>query len=140
MILPVIVLALTGVPRIVLPTREKVIDVMESPYVRFAQSRGSSMRFIISHHAMRNLILPALTLQLASVGEVLGGSILIEQVFSYPGLGQAAVTAALGGDAPLLVGIVLATTSLVFMGNLCANVLYVLIDPRIRSGRVRYGS
>ena len=84
------------------------------------------------HHGLRNLMLPALTLQCASISEIFGGSVLVEQVFSYPGLGQAAVTAGLGGDAPLLVGIALASAALVFAGNLLANALYGVVDPRMR--------
>ena len=66
------------------------------------------------------------------MSEIVGGSVLVEQVFSYPGLGQAAVTAGLGGDAPLLVGIALACTVLVFAGNLIANLLYGVVDPRMK--------
>ena len=98
-------------------------------------ARGESTGSILRRHGVRNLIVPALTLQLASVGEVFGGSVLVEQVFSYPGLGQAAVTAGLGGDAPLLVGIALGSAAFVFAGNALANVLHALIDPRVREGR-----
>lgn len=140
MVLPALTLALTGVSSVVLHTREKVIDVMESDYVRFARARGESMGVILRRHGLRNLIMPALTLQLASIGEVFGGSVLVEQVFSYPGLGQAAVTAGLGGDAPLLVGIALGSAALVFAGNSLANVLYALIDPRMREGRLNDAS
>ena len=76
-------------------------------------------------------------LHLASLSEIFGGSILIEQVFSYPGLGQAAVTAGLGGDAPLLVGIALASALLVFSGNVLADALAMLMDPRMRKGARR---
>ena len=89
---------------------------------------------MLSRHGLRNLVLPALTLQLASVGEIFGGSVLVEQVFSYPGLGQAAVTAGLGGDAPLLVGIALGSAAFVFAGNALANVLYAVVDPRLGEG------
>lgn len=135
MALPALTLALTGVPSVALHTREKVIDVMGSDYVRFVRARGESTGSILRRHGVRNLIVPALTLQLASVGEVFGGSVLVEQVFSYPGLGQAAVTAGLGGDAPLLVGIALGSAAFVFAGNALANVLHALIDPRVREGR-----
>ena len=134
LVLPALTLSVTGVANIALHTREKVIDVMASPYVRFARTRGESTRSIVMRHGLRNLVLPALTLQCASISEIFGGSVLVEQVFSYPGLGQAAVTAGLGGDAPLLVGIALASAALVFGGNLLANVLYGVIDPRMRGG------
>jgi peptide/nickel transport system permease protein len=79
-------------------------------------------------------MLPAITLQFASISEIFGGSVLVEQVFSYPGLGKAAVSAGLGGDAPLLLGIAVISAALVFGGNLIANLLYGIIDPRIRRG------
>ena len=89
---------------------------------------------IIFHHGIRNVLLPAMTLQFASVSEIIGGSVLVEQVFSYPGLGQAAVAAGTGSDVPLLMGITLITAAIVFLGNFLANVLYGVVDPRIRKG------
>lgn len=134
LVLPALTLSVTGVANIALHTREKVIDVMVSPYIRFARTRGERTRSIVLRHGLRNLVLPALTLQFAQISEIFGGSVLVEQVFSYPGLGQAAVTAGLGGDAPLLVGIALASAAIVFGGNLVANLLYGVIDPRMRKG------
>lgn len=135
--LPAITLSLTGVANIALHTREKTIDVMESDYVKFARARGASTRAIVMRHGLRNLALPAVTLQLASIAEIFGGSVLVEQVFSYPGLGQAAVTAGLGGDGALLAGIAVLSAALVFGGNLLANVLYGVLDPRMaRRGAV----
>jgi peptide/nickel transport system permease protein len=90
----------------------------------------------VVRHGLRNLALPAVTIQFAQIAEIFGGSVLVEQVFSYPGLGQAAVTAGVGGDAPLLVGVALVSAALVFGGNLVANILYGVIDPRMRAGRV----
>lgn len=134
MVLPALTLSLVGVANIALHTREKTIDVLESDYIRFARSRGLSLWEALRHHGLRNLMLPALTLQFASISEIFGGSVLVEQVFSYPGLGQAAVTAGLGGDAALLVGIALVSAALVFAGNLIANILYGVVDPRIKEG------
>ena len=136
-ILPAAALSLTGISSIALHPREKMIEVMESDYVLFARARGESELSIILRHGLRNLSLPAITLQFASVSEIIGGSVLVEQVFSYPGLGQAAVTAGLGGDAPLLLGITVVTAVLVFAGNLAANLLYGAVDPRIRKGAAR---
>ena len=90
---------------------------------------------MVLHHGLRNVALPAVTLQCASISEIFGGSVLVEQVFSYPGLGQAAVTAGLGGDVALLAGIALVSAALVFGGNLLANVLYGVLDPRMREGK-----
>ena len=106
---------------------------MESEYVRFARVRGESTGSIMKHHVLRNVALPALTLQFASISEIFGGSVLVEQVFSYPGLGQAAVTAGVGSDVALLAGIALVSALFVFGGNTIANVLYGVIDPRMKT-------
>ncbi len=137
LVLPALTLSVTGVANIALHTREKVVDVLESDYVRFARARGESELSVIMHHSLRNVALPAVTLQCAFISEVFGGSVLVEQVFSYPGLGQAAVTAGLGGDVALLAGIALVSAALVFGGNLLANILYGVLDPRMRVGEGR---
>ena len=111
-----------------------MIDVMESEYVLFARARGESRWSILKNHGLRNILLPAMTLQFASISEIFGGSVLVEQVFSYPGLGQAAVTAGLGSDVPLLMAITIISALFVFGGNFIANVLYGIVDPRIRKG------
>lgn len=134
-ILPCLTLSISGMSAIILHTREKMVQVMESDYVLFAKARGETKSQIVFRHGIRNILLPALTLQLASVSEILGGSVLVEQVFSYPGLGQAAVTAGLGGDVSLLLGITVISAALVFTGNLAANLLYGVVDPRMRKGR-----
>lgn len=131
-VLPALTLSITGVANIALHTREKMIDVMESDYVLFARARGESERAIALRHGLRNVLLPGITLQFASIGEIIGGSVLVEQVFSYPGLGQAAVAAGIGSDLPLLLGITVITAAIVFLGNLTADLLYGVIDPRIR--------
>ncbi len=136
-ILPALTLSITGVANIAMHTREKMIDVLETDYVLFAKAQGESTLSIVWRHGLRGVALPALTLQFASVSEIIGGSVLVEQVFSYPGLGQAAVTAGLGSDLPLLLGITLLTSVIVFGGNLVADLLYGVVDPRIRRGAAR---
>ena len=131
------VTALDRLRHAVLHTREKLVDVLESDYVLFARARGESWRSIVLRHGLRNVLLPAITLQFASVSEIIGGSVLVEQVFSYPGLGQAAVEAGLGSDLPLLLGITVITAAIVFLGNLIADLLYGVVDPRIRRGAAR---
>ena len=135
LILPALVLSVTGVANVALHTREKVVDVMGSDYARFASTRGEGRWQVLRCHGLRNLLLPAISLQFAQVSEIFGGSVLVEQVLSYPGLGQAAVTAGVGGDAPLLVGIALASAAIVFAGNAVADALYGVVDPRIRAER-----
>ncbi len=135
--LPALTLSVTGVSGIALHTREKMADVMESDYVLFARARGESLGGIVLRHGLRNVALPAITLQFASVSEIIGGSVLVEQVFSYPGLGQAAVNAGLGGDLPLLLGITVITAAVVFGGSLAADLLYGAVDPEIRRGAAK---
>lgn len=136
-VLPALTLSITGVANIAMHTREKMIDVLESDAILFAKARGESGISIILRHGLRNVALPAITLQFASISEIIGGSVLAEQVFSYPGLGQAAVTAGLGSDLPMLLGITVITAAIVFMGNLAADLLYGVVDPRIRRGRAK---
>lgn len=130
--LPALTLSLMSFANIALHTRQKLIDVLESEYVLFARARGESEFSILRRHGLRNIILPALTLQFASFAELFGGSVIAENVFSYPGLGSAVAAAGLNSDVPLLLGITLFSTLFVAVGNMIANTLYGVIDPQIR--------
>lgn len=131
--LPALTLGLMSFSNIALHTRQKLIDVLESEYVLFARARGERPFMILRRHGLRNIILPAITLQFASFAELFGGSVIAENVFSYPGLGSAAAAAGLNSDVPLLLGITLFSTLFVAVGNLIANLLYGVVDPRIRN-------
>jgi peptide/nickel transport system permease protein len=135
-LLPAMTLSIVGIAPIALHTRQKLLEVMASDYVLFARARGERGFGLIRRHGLRNIALPAITLQFASFSELFGGAVLAEQVFSYPGLGQATVEAGLRGDVPLLMGLVLFSTIFVFTGNMIADLLYRAIDPRVRKGRV----
>ena len=132
--LPALTLSIIGVAGIALHTREKIVDAMHSDYALFARAQGETRWGVAWRHGLRNAALPALTLQLGSLGELFGGAVLAETVFSYPGLGQATVQAGLRGDVPLLLGITLVATLFVFAGNALADASYRLVDPRIRLG------
>lgn len=132
--LPALTLSIIGVANITLHTRQKLINVLNSDYVLFAKAQGESLWGTLWHHGLRNISLPAITLQFASISELFGGSVLAEQVFAYPGLGQATVQAGLRSDVPLLLGIVLFSTIFVYTGNTIADIVYHFIDPRIRLG------
>lgn len=134
LILPAITLSVIGIANITLHTREKIVHIMEQDYILYAKARGDNLFSIVKNHGLRNVLIPVVTLQFASFSEIIGGSVLVEQVFSYPGLGQAAVSAGLLGDTPLLLGIAMVTAVMVFTGNMIANILYGIIDPRIRRG------
>lgn len=136
-VLPALALGLTGISGIAMHVRSKMTEVLESDYVFYARARGESEWQIVIRHGLRNILLPVITLQFASISEIFGGSVLVEQVFSYPGLGQAAITAGLGSDVPLLLGITLISAAVVFVGNFTADLLYYAADPRMRRERKR---
>lgn len=135
MILPALTLSIIGVSSGALHTREKMIEVWNSEFALFAKARGESKFSIIKNHGIRNILLPAITIQFASISELFGGSVLAENVFSYAGLGSVTVIAGTKGDLPLLLGITMVTGSIVFIGNMIANLLYPVIDPRIKEAK-----
>lgn len=134
MVLPALTLSITGIAPIALHTRQKLLDVLASDFVLFAKARGLQGWKLLRRHGLRNIALPAVSLQFASFSELFGGTVLVEQVFSYPGLGQALVEAGVRGDVPLLLGLVLFSTLFVYVGNGLADGLYRWIDPRMRKG------
>lgn len=134
LILPALTLSFLSFANVALHTREKLVDVLESDYVLFAKARGESKWSILKRHGLKNIMLPAITMQFGSFSELFGGSVLAETVFSYPGLGAAASAAGMGSDIPLLLGITLFSTLFVFVGNMLANIIYGVVDPQIREG------
>ena len=137
LVLPTMTLSVIGVANIALHTREKVIEIMSSDYILYAKARGESKKEIIKNHVVRNVSLPAITLQFLSFSELFAGTVFAEQVFSYPGLGQATVDAGIKGDFNLLMGIVIVSVIFIFIGNLIADILHQIIDPRMR-GDINY--
>ena len=133
LILPAMTLSVIGVAQIALHTREKMVEVFHSDFALYARALGENKTGITFFHGLRHTLLPALTLQFASFGELFGGAVLAEQVFAYPGLGQATVEAGVRGDVPLLLGIVLFSSFFVMVGNMTADLLYMIVDPRIKA-------
>lgn len=131
-VLPALTLSLLGVANVAMHTREKMLDTLDKEYITFAKARGENTWEIFKNHGFRNSILPAIALQFAYFGELFGGSVLAEQVFAYPGLGSTLTTAGLKGDIPLLMGIILVSAIFVFIGNFIADVLNIIVDPRIK--------
>lgn len=130
--LPAFTLSLMSFANIALHTRQKLIDVLNSEYVLFARARGEGKWTTLRRHGLRNIMLPAITLQFSSFAELFGGSVLAENVFSYPGLGSAVSAAGLNSDVPLLLGVTLFSALFVCVGNMIANLLYGIVDPQIR--------
>lgn len=132
MILPALTLSVSGVSSIALQTRARLVQESESDYALFATARGEGPWRFVLRHGLRNCLKPFVTLQFGSVSEIIGGSVLAETVFSYAGLGALTSMAGTKGDLPLLIGITVISATIVFCGNLVANLLYPVIDPRIR--------
>ena len=132
LVLPALTLVLVGVSNLILHTRSKVIDILNSDYVLYAKARGMKQGKILNKFAFKNLILPGLSLLFTSFSELFSGTVLVENVFNYPGIGGLTVEAGLRGDDPLLLGLVLFSTIFVYVGNRICDLLYLVIDPRLR--------
>lgn len=131
MILPTITLIIINYPSIALHTRNSVIESLNSDYVKYAIARGESE--IVKNHVIRNTVVPAISLGFSSFSEIFAGSMLIEQVFSYPGLGKTIVEAATSSDVNLLLGLTFFTSIFVVVGNQIADYLQEKINPKVRS-------
>lgn len=133
LILPVVAVSVVGISPLVLHTRQRLVAFLESPAATLLAAHGARPLWLAFGPGLRHALGPAITVHLAGAGELFGGSVLAETVFAWPGLGQATVRAALGADAPLLMGIALATLLFVFAGNLLADIAARLLDPRLRT-------
>lgn len=131
-VLPVITLALTQYAWFTLFVRNTLLEVLREDYVQFARAQGMSQATVLLRHALPNALVPFVTLIGTHLSELIGGTVLIESVFGWPGLGLLARDAALNVDLPLLVAITLASSVLVVLGNLLADLLYHVLDPRVR--------
>lgn len=131
LILPAAVLAVSQAPWFVLFVRQTLLEALTEDYVLGARSRGLPERTVVLGHALRTALLPFLTLLGARVPELITGALLVETVFSWPGIAKATVDAALNVDFSLLAALTLLATAAVLVGNLLADVLYALADPRV---------
>lgn len=112
--------------------RASVLETMSEDYVRTARAKGAQVGRVLTRHVLRNSLLPVVTILGMDVGLAVGAAIFTESVFNLPGLGSELVTAALDDDRPLVVGIVMFTTMAVIACNLCVDVAYAWLDPRVR--------
>ena len=132
LVLPVGVLAISQAPWFLLFVRDSVAESLRDDHVLAAKARGLSGRTVLFGHALRTALLPFLTLIGTHLPELVGGAVLVETVFSLPGLGAVTVQAALGSDFPLLAAITLVTTVVVLAANLLTDLAYAAADPRVR--------
>jgi len=131
-LLPVVALALPQIAYIARLTRASMIDVLASDFVRTARAQGLGTSAIIRYHALKPAMLPVLSYMGPAIAAVLTGSVVVEEIFGIPGLGQFFVRGALNRDYTLVLGIVIFYASLVVLLNLVVDILYGAIDPRIR--------
>jgi peptide/nickel transport system permease protein len=130
--LPALTIALSIVPILVRALRTSVLEAMGSDYVRTARAKGLRERALVSTHVLRNALIPALTLLGLSVGYLLGGTVIVENVFSLPGAGKLLVDAIAARDYPLVQSTTLVFAVLVIFVNLLTDVIYTFLDPRVR--------
>ncbi|TAM60540.1 ABC transporter permease [bacterium] len=132
LILPAVTLAIVSLASWIRYQRGAMLDVLGEPYVRTARSKGLSERVVIFRHALRNALIPTLTLLGLSLPSLVGGAYFLEYVFSIPGMGYLGLTAVFQRDYPTVMGITLLSAVLVVLGNLFADVAYAAADPRVR--------
>ncbi len=132
LVLPMIVLALTQYAWFTLFVRNTLLEVLREDHVQFARAQGIGEVAVLLRHALPNALIPFVTLVGTNLSELIGGTVIVESIFGWPGLGQVTLQAALREDIPLLVAITLAASVLVVLGNLLADVLYRVMDPRVR--------
>jgi len=131
-ILPAFVLGNSFAAVLMRHTRSAMLQAMTSDYVRTARAKGLAERVVVLKHAMRNALTPVITLGALELGTLLSGAVLTEQVFSIPGFGKLIVDAVFNRDYAVVQGVVLVTASVYILLNLLADVLYVLVNPRLR--------
>ncbi|MED4584358.1 ABC transporter permease [Brevibacillus choshinensis] len=129
--LPALTIACSLAPVLIRPLRSKIINVFSSEYIEAARARGLGENKIIINHVLRNAISGTVTILGVNIGWLLGGSIVIETVFSVPGLGQLLINSILARDYPIIQGLVLVFAILVIVVNLLTDLCYAILDPRV---------
>jgi peptide/nickel transport system permease protein len=113
--------------------RASMLEVLQQDYIRTARAKGLKERSILLGHAWRNSLIPILTLIGFSVSNLVGGSYIIETIFSWPGMGQLGFDAILKRDFPVIMGVTLLSAAFIILGNLLADVTYILVNPKMRT-------
>lgn len=135
LIVPVATLTFTLLAHVSRLTRSSVLEVLQSPYIRAARAKGLPERVVLVRHALRNGLLPAITVLALDVGWLIGGIVVVETIFAFPGVGRLLMFAIQRRDLPLLQVTILIVTSVYCVSNLVADLLYAYFNPRIRYGR-----
>ena len=133
LLLPAVALGLFQAAVLVRATRSAVLDVLREDYVRTARAKGLSERGVIGRHTLRNAMIPIVTVAGVQLGQLLAGAIVLESVFALPGLGRLALGAITARDLPVVQGVALFIASTIVLINFAVDLLYGVLDPRIRS-------
>jgi peptide/nickel transport system permease protein len=134
LIMPVFTLSIFGLAGATRQTRSSMLEVMRQDYIRTAWAKGLRERWIIMRHALKNGLIPVVTLSGIGLGYILGGSVLIETVFNIPGMGRLAVTSVINQDYPYVQAVTLLIGAAIVLVNLVVDISYGWLDPRIRYG------
>jgi peptide/nickel transport system permease protein len=132
LVLPATVLAAAGAGALTRYVRSSMLEVLGQDYVRTAHAKGLAERLVVRRHALRNALIPVVTLAGLQIPALLAGAVITEQVFEWPGMGRLTIEAINQRDYPVLMGITLLTAVFVALGNLLADITYSIVDPRIR--------
>ena len=132
LVLPAFALSLISLAAVVRITRASMLEVLRQDYILLARSKGLPRRIVIMRHALRNAITPVLTTAGTTLGILLGGAVVVETVFSWPGIGLLAAQGTLNNDSVLVVGFTLFVATMMVLVNLVVDILYALVDPRVR--------
>jgi peptide/nickel transport system permease protein len=132
LILPAAVLGLSQAAPLIRYTRSSMLETVRQDYVRVARSKGLSEQKVIVNHALRNALIPLVTIVALGLPQLLGGTVIIEQIFSWPGMGTLAITAVRARDYPVIMAINLIGAVTIVISSLVADLLYAWIDPRIK--------
>lgn len=132
MVLPVTVLAVSLAGSNIRYIRSSFLEILQQDYLRTARAKGIGYKRVIWKHAMRNVLLPIVTVIGMQIPMLFGGAVIIEQVFSWPGLGLMTMTAIMGRDYPVIMGVCLLSAVVVLVSNLITDILYALVDPTIQ--------
>lgn len=135
LILPVGISAFGGIAGLSRYCRSSMLEVIRQDYIRTARAKGLSEKDVIIRHALRNALLPVVTILGLSIPGLIGGSVIFETIFSIPGMGQLFYSSAMSRDYPTIMGILVIGSVLTLIGNLIADISYALLDPRIRIRR-----
>jgi peptide/nickel transport system permease protein len=132
LILPAVILGLNLAGPFVRYARSSLLEVIRQDYLTTARSKGLAGRLVIARHALPNALIPLITVIGIQIPALFAGAVVIEQIFSWPGMGQLALAAITQRDYPVLMGFTMIIAVLVLLSNLAADIAYAMVDPRIR--------